>query len=78
MKPNYTDITVILDRSGSMEHIAKETINGFNQFPSDQRRLPGEMTLTLVQFNQEIEVTLDAQPIGEARPLDRRGYRPDA
>ena len=77
MKPNYTDITIILDRSGSMERIAEETITGFNKFLSDQRRLPGEMTLTLVQFNQQIEVTLDAQPIGEARPLDGRRYRPN-
>src|SRR5207244_2961837 len=38
---------------------------------------PGEMTVTLVQFNQEIELALDAQPIGEARPLDRRRYRPN-
>src|SRR5436309_11013864 len=77
MKPNYTDITFILDRSGSMERIAEETISGFNKFLSDQCRLPGEMALTLVQFNQEIVVTLDAQPIGEARPLDQRGYRPN-
>src|SRR5437870_2347386 len=77
MKPNYTDITIILDRSGSMERVAKETISGFNKFLSDQCRLPGEMTLTWVQFNQEIEVTLDSQPIGEARPLDRKRYRPN-
>ena len=77
MKTNYTDITIILDRSGSMELIARETISGFNKFLSDQRRLSGEMTLTLVQFNQEIELVLDAQPIGEARSLDRSQYRPE-
>lgn len=49
------DITVILDRSGSMEIIRTDTIGGFNSFLKDQKALPGEATISLVQFNGHSE-----------------------
>ena len=51
MKQNYTDITIILDRSGSMATIAADTMGGLNTFIKDQRETPGEATFTLVQFD---------------------------
>ncbi len=48
---NYTHITIILDRSGSMESIRDATIAGFNAFLHAQRTVPGKATLTLVQFD---------------------------
>ena len=35
-----TEITVILDRSGSMQPIASDAIGGFNAFLAAQRREP--------------------------------------
>jgi hypothetical protein len=43
------DVTVILDRSGSMEAIASDVIGGFNRFLKDQQGEPGECRLSLVQ-----------------------------
>ena len=51
MKKGYTDITVVLDRSGSMEKIKGDTIGSFNQFLADQKSVVGQATMTLVQFN---------------------------
>src|SRR5439155_1757405 len=76
MKPNYTDITIILDRSGSMSDIAAETISGFSKFLNDQRQLPGETTISLVQFNHTTEATFNAVPIREVVPLAVDDYRP--
>src|SRR5437588_9726024 len=76
MKANYTDITILLDRSGSMDAIAAETISGFNKFLNDQRRLPGETTISLVQFNHTTEATFNAVPIREVVPLSAEDYRP--
>src|SRR5947207_2068265 len=76
MKPNYTDITIILDRSGSMDAIAVETISGFNKFLNDQRQLPGETTISLVQFNHSIAPTFSAVPIREVVSLSAEDYRP--
>ncbi len=51
MTPLRTDITILLDRSGSMESVKADTIGGFNRFLADQQAIPGEATLTLVQFD---------------------------
>lgn len=51
MKVGYTDITVVVDRSGSMSSILEPMIAGFNEFVAEQRKQPGEATLTLVEFD---------------------------
>lgn len=47
MKHDYTHITVILDRTGSMQTIRDDTIGGFNTFLEQQKIEPGMATLTL-------------------------------
>ena len=76
MNPNYTDITLILDRSGSMKRIASATIDGFNQFVAEQRELPGQVTLSLVQFNTRRKVCYTGAPIHEVPRLDSDEYKP--
>jgi uncharacterized protein YegL len=53
--PTYTDLTMVLDRSGSMQSIKNDTVGGFDAFLSEQRRLPGRCTVSLVQFDNEYE-----------------------
>jgi Mg-chelatase subunit ChlD len=77
MKPNYTDITFILDSSASMNAIADAAIAGFNGFVRDQQGVPGAATVTLVQFNQNRHATFEAAPIHDVPDLDRESYRPD-
>ena len=69
MKQNYTDITFILDRSGSMQSIKDDTIGGFNEFLDSQKKLPGECTLSLVQFDDKYEVVYENKPISKAPKL---------
>ena len=70
MKENKTDITVVLDRSGSMESIASDTKGGFDSFVNDQKKMPGEVELTLVQFDTEYEFVHKGKPIKEVPALD--------
>ena len=56
------DITVVLDRSGSMSCIRDDTIGGFNSFLKDQKAAPGEDLLTLIQFDDKYETMHDAIP----------------
>lgn len=51
MAEGYTHITVIVDRTGSMQEIRDDIIGGFNSFLSKQREAPGRATITLVQFD---------------------------
>jgi hypothetical protein len=80
MKQDYTHITVILDRSGSMESIRDDTIGGFNTFLKQQKAEPGVATLTLVQFDTQdpYEVIHRFRQIGEIPGLNRETYVPRA
>jgi len=78
MKQDYIHISVILDRTGSMESIRDDTIGGFNAFLKDQKSQPGTATLTLVQFDTEdpYEVVHSYLPIGDVPNLTRKTYVP--
>jgi len=66
--PNLTEIVVIVDRSGSMRVIQHDAQGGLNTFIDEQKKLPGEATLTLVQFDTEYEMLCENKPIRDAQP----------
>ncbi|WP_231495818.1 vWA domain-containing protein [Paucisalibacillus sp. EB02] len=51
-----TEIIFLLDRSGSMSGLEKDTIGGFNAIVEKQSKLKGETTLTTVLFDHEYEL----------------------
>jgi uncharacterized protein YegL len=55
MKSDLTDITLVVDRSGSMQAIREDAEGGVNAFISRQAQEPSEALLTLVQFDTEYE-----------------------
>ena len=73
-----TEITVILDRSGSMQSIASDAIGGFNAFLEAQRREPGNDTtrLTLVLFDDQYEVPYKSIALTEVPALTDRTFLP--
>ena len=64
-----TDITVVLDRSGSMASIAEKTVEGFAAFLEKQKHVPGDCRLTLVQFDTEYELVYYDKPIRKVPAL---------
>lgn len=54
-KSNYTHLTLIVDRSGSMDSVQAEAQSGLNTLLVEQRLLPGDLTVTLTQFDTEVE-----------------------
>jgi len=63
MKADLTDITLVVDRSGSMDAIRDDAQGGVNTFIADQVRQPGDALLTLVQFDTEYEFLHRGVPI---------------
>ena len=63
MRKDFTDITLVVDRSGSMEAIRQDAMGGVNRFILDQAEKPGDAVLTLVQFDTEYEFVHRAKPI---------------
>jgi hypothetical protein len=47
MTTDTTDITIVLDRTGSMQAIRDDAIAGFNAFLTEQKAHPTPATLTL-------------------------------
>ena len=66
MKPSITDITLVVDRSGSMEQRREDAEGGVNAFIRKQAEEPGEALLTLVQFDTEYEFVHQGIPIQDA------------
>ena len=65
MKSDLTDITLVVDRSGSMEQVREDAEGGVNSFIAQQAKEPGEALLTLVQFDTEYEFLHQGVPITE-------------
>lgn len=76
MKQNYSDITVVLDRSGSMGVLTNEVIGAFNAFVDEQKQVEGEASFTLIQFGDHYEVNCEAINIQEVSRLDETTYVP--
>jgi hypothetical protein len=75
-RPDLSDITIVLDRSGSMSSVAADTIGGFNRFVADQKAAPGEARLTLVQFDNIYEPVHRGVPIREVPDLTGETFVP--
>lgn len=76
MNPNLTDITLVIDRSGSMQDICNDAEGGINAFIAEQAQQPGIALLTLVQFDTEYEFIHHGVPIQQVPnyQLQPRGY----
>lgn len=74
-----TDITVLLDRSGSMTKVRQETIDGVNEFISGQRAAVGRAVMTHVQFdsrNAHEPIGVPATPVELVPALTPETYQP--
>lgn len=77
MNTNLTDITVVLDRSGSMMPLRRSTIEGYNRFLREQQATPGDCLLSLNQFSDGLQRLRVAESIHTVAKLSRETYVPD-
>jgi hypothetical protein len=69
MRTDLTDITMVIDRSGSMSSIRTDAEGGINTFVDSQKSEPGQALLTLVQFDTEYEFVHKGLPINSTPPF---------
>ncbi len=74
MKQGLTEIVFILDRSGSMSGLEKDTIGGFNSTIEKQKQETGEAYVSTVLFDTEMEVLHDRVPLARIEPLTDKEY----
>ena len=59
----HVDITVLLDRSGSMWDIQPDTEEGLRQFLSDQKKITGTVSLSYLKFDDDLESVFECKDI---------------
>jgi uncharacterized protein YegL len=69
-----TEIVFIIDKSGSMAHLAGDTIGGFNGFIESQKALEGKAILTTVLFDTTWKILHDGIDIHEVKPMTSSDY----
>jgi uncharacterized protein YegL len=73
---NLTDITLVLDRSGSMDSIKIATIEGVNSFLSDQKRDEFKSVVSFVQFDDVYETVYVGKSIDKIQYLNEMSFQP--
>ena len=68
MRKNLTEIVFILDRSGSMNGLERDTIGGFNSMIEQQKKTEGEALISTVLFDNVSEVLHDRVDVKKIRP----------
>ncbi len=74
MKKGLTEMVFILDRSGSMGGLEKDTIGGFNSLIEKQKKEEGEALVSTVLFDHEQEVLHDRIPLDKIGKMTEDDY----
>ena len=74
MKKNLTEMVFILDKSGSMQGLEKDTIGGFNSMIERQKMQEGEALVSTVLFSNDSRVIHDRVDIRRIEPLTDQQY----
>src|SRR6478609_10472345 len=81
MKKDYTDITFVLDRSGSMSSIWSDVQGALDSFIAKNKEIPGKVSFTLVVFDgnknrADVVTVYNAVDIRSIDRVDLSNYQP--
>ena len=74
MKKNLTEIIFILDCSGSMQGLEKDTIGGYNSLIEKQKKIEGDALISTVLFANESKVIHDRVDVKDVKPMTENNY----
>jgi uncharacterized protein YegL len=74
---NYTDITLLLDESGSMYPISLSVIDSVNKFIKEQKLCSHKCLFSLVTFNTVMSERICACDINSWEPITTNNYQPN-
>lgn len=76
MNKNLTEVIFIIDESGSMHGLEKDTIGGFNSLLLKQKKEEGECLVSTVLFNTINKTLHDRISINNIKELEEKDYNP--
>ena len=74
MKKGVTEIVFILDRSGSMAGLEKDTIGGYNSMLERQKKEEGEAIISTVLFDDKAEVLHNRKDLFDVKAITDKDY----
>ena len=74
MRKNLTELVMILDRSGSMRGMEKDTIGGYNSMLDKQKKEEGEAYVTTILFDDRTETIHDRVNLREVPEITEKEY----
>ena len=74
IKNGITEMVFIIDKSGSMAGMEKDTVGGFNAMIEKQKKLDGKCYVSTVLFSNRSSVLHDRIDIQKIEPLTEREY----
>ena len=75
MNNNLTELVFVLDKSGSMSGLEKDTLGGFNSMLEKQRKEDGDVVISTVLFDDTMQVIHDRAGIDRIRNLTDNDYQ---
>jgi uncharacterized protein YegL len=74
MKKGLTELVFILDKSGSMSGLEKDSIGGYNSMLAKQKEIAGDCRITTVLFNNSPYLLHDRIDIRAISPITEKEY----
>ena len=74
MRKDLTELVFIIDRSGSMSGLERDTIGGFNSMIRKQKQAEGEAFISTVLFYNVSEVLHDRVTVKDIQPMTEHDY----
>lgn len=75
MKKGLTELVFILDKSGSMSGLERDTIGGYNAMLAKQQAIEGECYITTVLFDNSYQLLHDRINIKAVSPITEKEYQ---
>ena len=75
-KATSMDLVLILDKSGSMYGLEKDTIGGFNSMLDKQREADLPVKVTAIMFNNAVSTIYDRTPLADVKNITAKEYTP--
>jgi len=72
---NTTELVFIIDKSGSMAGMEKDTIGGFNAMIEKQKQQEGKVYVTTAFFSNDSEIIHDRLDLNDIKPLTENDYQ---
>ena len=76
VKPSHVEMVLVLDESGSMSDLTRDTIGGFNSMIEKEKKLDVDAHVTTVLFNDQYKMLYNRRELKDVRKMTDKDYTP--